>query len=151
MQCFEEEFAHGKHIGFPVFVGCCLAVDVALSAVIHTLHHLLLTIQHIVRLLPENVTLEMILVVRFPRLRTHIAEVFATCARHEITTHRTLHSFPAPGTYLGILGDPLGISLLLDHLVHPLVLLITLTGVMIVTLAAEAEDLAAVAGNCLEG
>lgn len=83
--------------------------------------------------------LEVIFVVRLPRLAAHIAETLAAHTGHEITPLGSLNSLIAPRTELGILGNPLGIGFLLEHNLSPFVLLITGAGRVVVTLAVEAE------------
>lgn len=95
-----------------VIVRDCLVEQIPLSAVIHPLHHFLLTVDYLVRTLLIDVALEVVLVVRFPRLRTHIAEVLTAGAGHEVATHRPLHRLFAPWANLSIARNPFSIRLL---------------------------------------
>jgi len=108
---------------------------------VHPLHDLLLTVQHLVRTLLEDVALEVVLVVGFPRLRTHVAEVFGASAGHEVAAHWPLNCLFAPRAHLGIASNPLGIRLLSEHLLQPLLLLLALARVVVIALASEAKHL----------
>ncbi len=94
--------------------------------------------------------LEVVLVVRLPRLRAHVAEILSTGTGHKIAAHRSLDCLLTPGANLGVLGNPLGISFFLQDLLHPHLLFLASAGVVIIALAAEAEDLAARAGHCVQ-
>lgn len=150
MQRLEEVLALGEDVDLLVVVGHSLVEDVPLGAVIHAFHHFFLSIDNVVWLLFEDMALEVVLVVWLPRLRTHVAEAFAAGAGHEVAAHRSLNCLLAPGTDLGVLGDPLRIGLFLHNLLDPLALFLALAGVVIVALAPEAEDLSAVADYCIE-
>lgn len=87
MQYFKQIFPLRKHIDLLVVICNCLVENITLCAMVHTLHYLLLTVYNIVRLLFVNMAFEVVLVVRLPRLRTHITETFTTFACHEIAAH----------------------------------------------------------------
>lgn len=150
MQRFEEILALGEDVDFFVVIGHCLVEDVSFGAMIHAFHDLFLSIYDIIWLLFEDMTLEVILVVGLPRLRAHVAETFAAGAGHEVAAHRSLNCLLAPGTDLRVLGDPLRIGLFFHDLLDPLGLFLALAGVVIIALTPEAEDLAAVADDCIE-
>lgn len=150
MQRFEEVLSLGEDVNFLVVVGHSLVEDVSLCAVIHALHDFFLSIDYVIWFLFEDMALEVVLVIWFPRLRAHVAEALAASAGHEVATHRSLNCLLAPGTYLGILGDPLRICFFLHNLLDPLGLFLAFTRVVIVALAPEAEYLSAVADYCIE-
>lgn len=68
MQRLEEVLAFREDVDFLVIVGHCLVEDVPFGAVIHALHDFLLSVDDIIWLLFKDMALEVILVVRFPRL-----------------------------------------------------------------------------------
>lgn len=92
----------------------------------------------------------MILMIRFPWSRTHVAETFAASACHEVATHRSLHCLVAPRTDLSILGNPFGIGLLTNYLLGPFGLLLARARVMIIALAAEAKNFPTSTGYRIE-
>lgn len=150
MECLEEVLSLREDVDFLVVVGHSLIENVSLCAVIHAFHDFFLAVDDIIWLLFEDMALEMVFVVWFPRLRAHVAEALAAGAGHEVAAHRSLNCFFAPGTYLGILGDPLGIGFLLHDLLDPLCLFLAFARVVVIALAPEAENLSAVADYCIE-
>lgn len=150
VQSFEEIFAFGEYVNFFVFIGTGLIEDVSLSAVIHAFHDFLLAIDNIIPFFLKDVTLEVVFMVGLPRVRTHIAEVLATPACHEIAAHRSLYCLLTPRTYLRILRNPLGISFFLHHLLDPSCFLLAFARIVIIALASEAKDLTTGTFNCIE-
>lgn len=76
-----------EDINLLVVISHRLVKEVALGTVVHALHYLLLTVYYLVRALLIDVTLKMVLVVRLPRLRAHVTEVFTAGASHEVAAH----------------------------------------------------------------
>ncbi len=109
----------------------------------HPLHRLLLTIHHLVRLLLVNVALKVVLVIRLPRLRTHVAKRFAASAGHEVATHRSLHRLLTPRTDLSVGSNPLSISFLRNDLLNPFALLVTFARIVVIALTPETKNLSA--------
>lgn len=118
---------------------------------IHLLHDFAFAVDLIIWFFFIDVAPEVVLVVWLPGLRAHVAEVFAAFADHEVAAHRALHCLPAGGADLCVLRYPLSVRLFLYHLLHPPCLLLAFAGVVVVALAAKAEDLAAVALDCVLG
>lgn len=102
---------------------------------VHALHDLSFSVHLVVLPFLEDVALEVVLVVWLPGLRTHVAEMLTTSTGHEVAAHRSFHCLLAPGAYLGVLGDPLGVGFFFEHLLHPLFLFFTFAGVVVITLA----------------
>jgi hypothetical protein len=143
VQCFKEVLPLWKDIDFLVVIGNSLVEDVAFSAKANPLHYFLLPVLRFIWLLPEDMALEMVLVVWLPRLGAHIAKAFAAGAGHVVAARRPLDCLLAPGTNLGVMGDPLDIRLFADHLLEPLGFLVAFAGVVVVALATETEHLSA--------
>lgn len=150
MQCLEEVLSLGEDINFLVVVGHSLIKDVSLGAVIHSFHDLFLSVDNVIWFLFEDMAFEVVFVIRLPRLRTHIAKTFTASAGHKVATHRSLNCLLAPGTYLGILGDPLRICFFLHNLLDPLGFFLAFARVVIIALTPETEYLSAVADYCIE-
>lgn len=150
MQCLEEVLSLGEDVNFLVVVGHSLIEDVSLCAVIHALHDFFLSVDDVIWFLFEDMALEVVLVIWLPRLRAHVAEALAASAGHEVAAHRSLNCLLAPGTYLGILGDPLRICFFLHNLLDPLGLFLAFARVVIIALTPETEYLSAVADYCIE-
>jgi hypothetical protein len=87
VQNLEEILALGKYIDFLVIVGHCLVEYVALGAMVHALHYFFLSVYLVVKLLLENVTFEVVLVVGLPRAGAHVAKALTACAGHEVASH----------------------------------------------------------------
>ena len=92
----------------------------------------------------------MVLVVWLPRLWTHIAKGFTTSACHKVATHRSFNSLLAPRADLCILRYPFCVSLLFQHIFHPLSLLLTLCWIMIIAETFETKYFAASACYCFK-
>ena len=118
---------------------------------IHLLHHFPFSVDLIICSFLIDVALEMILMVRLPGLRAHVAKIFTAFACHEVAAHRPLDRLLARGADLCVLGDPFSISLLFYDLFDPSALLVAAARVVVVTLAEKAEDFAAVAFDCVLG
>lgn len=112
---------------------------------VHSFQSLLLSIHSLIRFFFVNMAFEVILMIWFPRLRTHITEVLPTGAGHKVTPHRPFHSFPTPRTDLSISRNPFSISFLRYYLLTPPSFLIAFARVMVVTLTPETKDLSTTA------
>ena len=143
----EKKFSLSEDINSFVVVCYRLVEHKSLGAMINLLHDLFLTVDHLVWFFLVNMALEMIFVVWLPRSRTHITKILATSASHEVATHRSLHSFLAPWTYLSICTDPLRICLLCQHLFEPFRFLLTFARIVIVRHTPKAEYLPTGATN----
>lgn len=115
------------------------------------LHGLFLTTGLIVRFLLIDMAIEVVLMVRLPRLRTHITETFAACTGHVVAAHRSFNCLVTPRTDFSVLRYPLCISLLTKNFLNPTVLFLTVARVMIITLASETKDLATCTSHCVQG
>jgi hypothetical protein len=118
--------------------------------VVQSLQNFLLFIQLVIGLLLENVALEMVSVVRFPRLCTHVAETFAASTSHKVAALISFHCLFTPRTDLRIHRYPFGISFLRNHLQLPLSFLLTLARIVVIALTLKAEYLFAIAGHYLD-
>lgn len=143
VQHFKKIFPLRENVDFSVIVCDGLIEYVSFSAMVQSFHDFLFPINHIVWTLLKDMAFEVVLVVRLPGLRTHIAKTLATSAGHEVTTHWSLYSLITPRTNLSVLGNPFRIRLLWNNLLDPFALLFAGARVVIIALAAEAEDLAA--------
>ena len=143
VESFKQVFTLRKNIYIFVVVCYSLVEQIPLSTMAHTLHDIFLPVHDLIRLFFENMALEMVFMVRLPRLRTHIAKAFTTSTCHEVTPHRSLNRFFAPRTNLGIGSYPLCICFLWKNLLYPFLFLIAFTGIMIITLTFKAKNFSA--------
>jgi hypothetical protein len=146
----KEIFSLREYINFSVVVGHCLVEDVPFCTVVQSLQNFLLFIHLVIRLFLENVTLEMILVIRFPRLGTHVAETFAASTSHKVAACRSFHCLLTPRTDLRIHRYPFGIGFFRNHLQLPLSFLLTLARIVVIALTFKAKYFAAYAGHRLD-
>jgi len=73
---FKQVFTLSKNIYILVVIGYSLVEQISLSTMVHTLHNLFLPVDYLIRLFLKKMTLEMVFMIRLPRLRTHITKTF---------------------------------------------------------------------------
>lgn len=149
-QGFEEIFPFGENIDFFIIVCHSLIEDKPFRAMADPLHGLFLTTGLIILFLLVDVAIEVVLMVRLPRLRTHVAKAFPTCTSHIVTAHRSFDCFVTPWTDFSVLGYPLCISLLSQNFLDPTCLFLAVARVMIITLASKTKDLSTCTGDCVQ-
>jgi hypothetical protein len=146
-QGLEEVLPLCEDIDLLIIVGHSLIEDEPFRAVADPLHGLLLTTSLIIRFLLVDVAIEVVLMIRLPRLRTHIAETFPASTGHVVAAHRSLDCFVTPWTNFCVLRYPLCIGLLSEDFLDPTCLLLTVARIMVITLAPETEDLTTCASD----
>ena len=117
---------------------------------VHALKNLFLFVDLLIGFFLVDVALEMIFVVRLPRLRTHVTEVLTTSASYEVTPMGSFYCLFAKRTYFSILRYPLHISLFLNHPRHPPFFLFTETGMVVIALTQVAKNFATSTLYCLK-
>ena len=130
----KEILPFGKHINFAIGVSHLLIEQVTFCTMVHALKNLFLFVDLLIGFFLVDVALEMIFVVRLPRLRTHVTEVLTTSASYEVTPMGSFYCLFAKRTYFSILRYPLHISLFLNHPRHPPFFLFTETGMVVIAL-----------------
>ena len=146
-KCLEQKLSFGKNINLFIVIGHPLVEYIPLCTVIHLFHHFFLSIYCFIRFFLVNMALEVIFMVRFPRSRTHITEVFSTSTSHKITAHSPLNSFFAPWTDLSIGRYPFSISFFSHNLLDPWSFLLTFARVVVIRHASKTKYLSAITTN----
>ena len=99
MEELEQHFSLVEGVDFLQLVCVSVCVEVLLSVKVHFLQDLFFLAHPVVVLLLENMPFEVVFMVGFPWLATHVTKTLATKARHIVTACRPLDGFIAPWAY----------------------------------------------------